>query len=72
MVSPQDTTVRRGSTVLLECRVSLTGSVVQWTRDQFGLGMPEGPDRILPNPRYSIKGSALRGKYEQIKDYLIF
>ncbi|KAF0301624.1 Irregular chiasm C-roughest protein [Amphibalanus amphitrite] len=46
---PEDQSVETGQTVVLPCKVDGAAGAVQWTRDEFGLGV----DRDLPSwPRY--------------------
>ncbi|XP_037093432.1 irregular chiasm C-roughest protein-like [Pollicipes pollicipes] len=57
---PSDQYVREGQTVVLPCQASEPVGQVQWTRDEFGLGII----RDLPNyPRYRIIGNDLEGIY---------
>ncbi|XP_037073290.1 irregular chiasm C-roughest protein-like [Pollicipes pollicipes] len=57
---PSDQYVREGQTVVLPCQVSEPVGQVQWTRDEFGLGVI----RDLPSyPRYQMIGDDHEGIY---------
>lgn len=57
---PSDQYVRLGETVLLPCQVANAVGRVQWTRDEFGLGVI----RDLPSyPRYQMIGDDTEGIY---------
>ena len=56
---PEDQTAVVGETVVMACRVLHKGGVLQWTKDDFGLGS----DRNLSGfERYSMIGSDEEGK----------
>ena len=60
-LTPQDQTAAEGEHVTLPCRVSDRRGVLQWTRDDFGLGS----DRRLDGfSRYAMTGSDDEGKDE--------
>ncbi|XP_043232874.1 irregular chiasm C-roughest protein-like isoform X2 [Amphibalanus amphitrite] len=57
---PEDQSVETGQTVVLPCKVDGAAGAVQWTRDEFGLGV----DRDLPSwPRYKMIGTDRDGVY---------
>ena len=56
---PEDQTAVVGETVVMACRVLNKGGVLQWTKDDFGLGS----DRNLSGfERYSMIGTEDEGK----------
>lgn len=58
---PEDQTAVVGETVVMACRVLNKSGVLQWTKDDFGLGS----DRNLSGfERYSMVGLEDEGKYE--------
>ncbi|XP_014673249.1 PREDICTED: irregular chiasm C-roughest protein-like [Priapulus caudatus] len=60
LVEPQDVNIIKDHTVILPCVVEGAIGVVQWTKDEFGLGN----DRKLPYfPRYSLVGNESAGEY---------
>ncbi|XP_037076818.1 irregular chiasm C-roughest protein-like [Pollicipes pollicipes] len=57
---PEDQRVQMGGTVVLPCKVEGAVGSVQWTRDEFGLGV----NRELPSwPRYRMVGHDTEGIY---------
>ena len=53
--------VREGETIKLECRVQNKSGVLQWTKDDFGLGT----DRELAGfDRYRMTGDSQAGQYD--------
>lgn len=60
---PEDQTAVVGETVVMACRVLNKSGVLQWTKDDFGLGS----DRNLSGfERYSMIGSEDEGETPQI------
>ena len=56
---PEDQTAVVGETVVMACRVLNKGGILQWTKDDFGLGS----DRNLSGfERYSMIGSEDEGE----------
>ena len=70
-----DASARIGDTIILPCRVIYRVGLLQWTRDDFGLGL----DRALRGfPRYQMIGSEEEGDYSleisnvQLEDDALF
>ncbi|CAJ0945343.1 unnamed protein product, partial [Mesorhabditis belari] len=57
---PVETTVLVGATVELRCRVEDQKGAVQWTKNDFGLGIDRG---LKFFPRYQMVGKATKGEY---------
>ena len=61
---PTDQSVTQGDSLTIPCRVNHRVGVLQWTRDEFGLGV----ERHLPGyDRYRMIGTDDEGKYTHIE-----
>ena len=56
---PEDQTAVVGETVVMACRVLNKGGVLQWTKDDFGLGSDRN---LIGFERYSMIGTEDEGK----------
>lgn len=59
-MEPQDQTAVVGSRVTLPCRVIGKSGILQWTKDDFGLGTHRN---LSGFDRYSMVGSDEEGKF---------
>lgn len=61
-IEPQDQTAVVGSRVTLPCRVINKAGVLQWTKDDFGLGTHRN---LSGYDRYTMIGSDEEGKFAE-------
>lgn len=59
-MEPQDQVAAIGSRVILPCRIINRQGIIQWTKDDFGLGVRR---RLSGFDRYSMIGSDEEGDY---------